>query len=53
MRMKTSKKTDLTKIIMYDFSNVNLQENSTNNCFGCDSGDGDSCDMCDSCDHGW
>ena len=48
MRMKTSKKIELEKIIMYDFSNVSLHENSTNNCFGCD-----SCDMCDSCDHGW
>lgn len=46
-------KIDLTKIITYDFSNSNLQENSMNNCFGCDSSDGDSCDMCDSCDSGW
>ena len=44
-------KIDLKEIVTYDFSNVNLQENSKNNCFGCDSCDRD-CDMCDSCDHG-
>ena len=30
---------------VYDFSNLNLHEESNNNCFGCD-----SCDYCDSCD---
>lgn len=46
--MKANKKIELKKIIAYDFSSVNQQESSTNNCFSCD-----SCDMCDSCDHGW
>ena len=51
-------KIDLKEIITYDFSNLNLQEDSISNCYYCDScdideGNGDSCDMCDSCDHGW
>lgn len=57
-------KIDLTKFITYDFSNLKLQENSTNNCFGCDSCDSD-CDCsesnsdsdcncnCDSCNSSW
>lgn len=36
-------------IVVYDFSILNLQENSKGNCFGCDSCDG-SCDHSDSCD---
>ena len=53
-------------IIIYDFSSLNLEETSKENCFGCDNCDCDncncdcdcdseshSCDMCDSCDHGW
>ena len=44
-------KIDLMKIITYDFSNLNLQENSVNNCFGCDSCNCDcNCDSCDTCD---
>lgn len=31
------------EIVVYDFSSLNLQENSIDNCFGCD-----SCN----CDHG-
>ena len=44
---------DIKKFIIYDFSDINLSENSLNNCFGCDSTEGDTCDMCDSCDSGW
>ena len=46
---------DFAGIIIFDFCNLNLQENSTGNCFGCDYMEHDSgdCDMCDSCDHGW
>lgn len=54
---------DIEKLVIYDFSNLNYQENSKGNCFGCDSCDSCdscdcdsesySCDMCDSCDHGW
>ena len=53
------KKIDIEKIAIYDFSNLNSIENSTANCFGCDSCDC-NCD-CDSgdydcndyCDTGW
>lgn len=45
---------DFKKFKVYDFSNLNMQENSKCNCFGCDYSEHDSgCDMCDSCDHGW
>lgn len=49
-------KIDLTKITTYDFSNLNLQENSVSNCFHCDCNcdcDSDDCDCntyCDNCD---
>lgn len=42
-------KYDYERIVIYDFSNLNIQENSRGNCFGCDSCD-DSCDHSDSCD---
>ncbi len=40
---------NLNEIVVYDFSNLNIQENSMDNCFGCDSCDS-SCDHSDSCD---
>ena len=63
------KELDFSKMLVYDFSNLNLQEGSKENCF-CDSCDNEcdscdtscdcdcdsesySCDMCDSCDRGW
>lgn len=59
--------TDLEKLfVVYDFSNLNLQENSKGNCFGscdcncdggtcdcncdCDSNDCDCNNYCDNCD---
>ena len=42
-------KINLEDLVIYDFSNLNFQENSTGNCFGCDSCD-NSCDHSDSCD---
>jgi len=42
-------KMNLEDLVIYDFSNLNFQENSTGNCFGCDSCDC-NCDSCDSCD---
>ena len=36
------------EMIVYDFSNLNLQENSTDNCFGCD-----SCNCDCVCDGRW
>ena len=44
---------ELPELVVYDFSDLNLQESSMGNCFGCDSSESDGCDMCDSCDHGW
>ena len=48
---------DIKKFITYDFSDINLSENSLNNCFGCDSCDHDSltcdCDSDNFCDHKW
>lgn len=43
----------LNELVIFDFSNINLQENSRGNCFGCDSCDSGECDSCDSCDSGW
>ena len=59
-------KTDSKKMVAYDFSNLNCQETSMNNCFGscdrdCDGGtcdcncdcNADDCDCntyCDNCD---
>lgn len=40
---------NLDGIVVYDFTNLNLQENSRGNCFGCDSCDS-SCDQSDNCD---
>lgn len=49
-----NRESNLEEIVVYDFSNLDLQENSANNCFGfLDDDDCDNCDMCDSCDHGW
>lgn len=45
-------KMNLEDLVIYDFSNLNLQENSTGNCFGCDSGESNNCDSCDYCDKG-
>lgn len=44
---------EFPELVVYDFSDLNLQESSMGNCFGCDSSESDGCDMCDSCDHGW
>lgn len=46
------KEIDLNGMLVFDFSNLNLQENSTGNCFGCDSGESNKCDSCDYCDRG-
>lgn len=47
-----STKVDFKEIVGYDFSNLNLQENSTSNCFGCDSCDSRfDCDCV--CDASW
>lgn len=42
-------KINFEDIQVYDFSNLNLGGNSTDNCFGCDNCDCDNCDNCD-CD---
>lgn len=41
---------NLEESVVYDFSDLNYQESSTGNCFGCDSCDSGDCDSCDSCD---
>lgn len=44
---------NLENLVVYDFSDLNLEKKKSEFCYGnnsCDSGD---CDMCDSCDHGW
>lgn len=46
-------KMNLEDLVIYDFSNIDLQENSNRNCFESSRCNCDSCDMCDSCDHGW
>ena len=53
------KEIDLNNMLVFDFSNLYLQENSKGNCFGCDSCNCD-CDNsyneqdgCDSCDSDW
>lgn len=59
-------KTDSKEMVAYDFSNINYQEGSMNNCYGtcdrdcdggtcdcncdCDSGDCDCNTYCDNCD---
>lgn len=48
--MKMNKKINLEEMVAYDFSNLDLQENSNNNCFGCDSSDCDCDTCCDNCD---
>lgn len=46
-------------IVVYDFSNLKLQENSKGNCFGCDSCDcncdcdSNDCDCNSFCDSDW
>ncbi len=37
---------DFEEMQVYDFSNLNLQEESNDNCFSCDSCDSSDCD-CD------
>ncbi len=62
--MKMKKK--LEEIVVYDFSNLNYQENSITNCYGCDNcntcdhnpdgsgcNDCNNCDTCDNCDSDW
>ena len=50
---------ELIEFLAYDFSNLNLQENSIANCFGCDACDcncdcdSNDCDSNDYCDSGW
>lgn len=46
-------KYDFEKMQVFDFSNIDFQENSKGNCFESSPCNCDSCDMCDSCDHGW
>lgn len=47
--MKTT--TELKEIVIYDFSNLNLQGSSTDNCYGCDCNcDGGTCDCNCDCD---
>lgn len=54
------------RIVVYDFSNLSLQENSQANCYGCDNcntcdhnpdgsgcNDCNNCDTCDNCDSDW
>ncbi len=49
----------LDEFITFDFSNLNLQECSTNNCFGCDlcdcncDCDAGDCDCNNYCDNDW
>lgn len=46
-------------IVVYDFGNLKYQENSTDNCFGCDTCncncdcDSDNADSNDYCDSDW
>lgn len=41
-------KIDFEEMQVFDFSNLNLQETNTNNCYGCD----DSCNCDNGCDSG-
>lgn len=49
------KELDFNNMLVFDFSSINLQENSKGNCFGCDSCncDCDNDNDCDSCDSDW
>ena len=40
---------DFDKMLVFDFSNLDFQENSKGNCFGCDACDS-SCDHSGDCD---
>lgn len=49
---------NLDEIVVFDYSNLNYQENSINNCYGCDNcntcdHDCNDCDTCNNCDSGW
>lgn len=53
--MKTNP--DSEKMVIYDFSNLNYQENGKDNCFNCDNcntcnhnPDGSGCNDCNNCD---
>ena len=57
--MTMNKETNPQEMVAFDFSNLNLQENSRGNCFGscdcdcncdCDSDDCDCNNYCDNCD---
>ena len=50
--MNMNKKTEKQEMVAYDFSNLDLQENSKGNCFGsCDVDcDGGTCDCNCDCD---
>jgi hypothetical protein len=43
--------TNFEEMQVYDFSNLNLQEEGNDNCFSCDGCDSGDCDSCDSCDY--
>lgn len=54
--MKTNP--DSEKMVFYDFSNLNCQENGKENCFNCDNcntcdtnPDGSECNNCNNCDN--
>ncbi len=48
-----NKKTNFHQMVVYDFSKLNLEENSRGNCFGsCDCNHCDSCDCNCDCDSG-
>lgn len=49
--MIMNKKTKFKEMDVFDFSNLKLQENSRDNCFGCDCNcDGGTCDCNCDCD---
>ena len=52
-----NKKTKPQEMVAYDFSNPDLQQNSKDNCYGCDNcntcdhnPDGSGCNDCNNCD---
>ena len=58
-RQPISGKHNYEEIVVYDFGNLKYQENSTDNCFGCDTCncncdcDSDNADSNDYCDSDW
>jgi hypothetical protein len=40
------------EMITYDFSNLKLQNNQSDNCCNCDYSESSGCDSCDYCDRG-